>query len=75
MSRRKVDPRKFSKALGLRIRALRNERGWTLEECESHGYGHWTHLQKVEAGKNITVETLVKIANMFGISPASLLDV
>lgn len=74
MPRRRIDNVKFSKALGLRIRELRNERGWTLESCEEHGYPQWTHLQKVEAGKNITMETLVNVANMFGMHPSEILE-
>lgn len=73
MGKRRTDPKKFSKALGLRIREMRNARGWTLEECEFHGYSNWRHLQSVEAGKNITVHTLVNIANLFGVTPVELL--
>ena len=32
------DPKKVSKALGLKIRAMRVARGWTLEDTEGHGY-------------------------------------
>lgn len=74
MARRKIDPKKFSKALGLHIRSIREKRGWTLEECEEHGWPNWTHLQRIESGKNITVATLVNLANLFGLSPIELLD-
>jgi transcriptional regulator with XRE-family HTH domain len=66
--------KKTSQALGLRIRELRNERGWTLEECEERGYKNWRHLQAVESGQNITFHTLLNIANMFGISLGQLVD-
>ena len=68
-----IDPKKFSKALGLRVRALRNEKGWTLEQAEDHGWPSWRHLQKIEAGKNITIQTLVNLANLFDIRPSELL--
>lgn len=73
MAKRRLDPTKVSKALGLNIRALRAERGWTLERCEELGWPDWTHLQKIEAGKNITMRTLVNISNLFGVHPSELL--
>lgn len=74
MAKRQYSPRKASKALGLKVRALRAERGWTLEDAESHGWASWTHLQKVESGKNITFHTLIRLANLFGIHPSKLLE-
>lgn len=74
MGKRQINPEKFSKSLGLKIRALRVSRGWTLEECEEHGCINWRHLQTIEAGKNITVHTLVNISNLFGIPPSELLE-
>lgn len=74
MPRKKKDPEKFMKSLGLKIRAMRAERGWTLEDTEEFGYPSWRHLQSVESGKNITVYTLVNIANLFGIHPSELLE-
>jgi len=71
--KRKADPVKFSRALGLKIRQMREARDWTLESCEERGWPDWTHLQKIEAGKNITIHTLVRLANMFGVPPAELL--
>ncbi|MBI2605709.1 MAG: helix-turn-helix domain-containing protein [Deltaproteobacteria bacterium] len=64
----------FLKKLGARIRKLRQERGWTLEETEEHGWRSWTHLQSIEAGKNITVVTFRRVAKLFKISPAKLWD-
>jgi transcriptional regulator with XRE-family HTH domain len=74
MARRRYNARKVSKALGLRIRELRHERGWTLEECEEHGWTNWKHLQAIESGKNFTIHTLVNLANLFGVSLATLLQ-
>lgn len=64
--------RAFLRRLGARIRKLRLERGWTLEEAEEHGWPDWTHLQKVESGKNITVVTFRRIAKLYKISAAEL---
>ena len=71
---KKYDSNKAAKALGLKIRSLRNQRGWTLEETEAHGWPSWRHLQKIEAGKNITVHTLINLANLFGVHPSKLLE-
>lgn len=71
---RQIDPKKFSKNLGLRIRQIRTEKKWTLEYCEERGWPNWTHLQRIEAGKPITVQTLVRIANLFGMHPSEILE-
>lgn len=70
--RRQRDPKKVSKAIGQHIRWLRHDRGWTLEETEEHGWTSWTHLQRVESGKNITIQTLVNVANLYGVSLCDL---
>lgn len=49
-------------------------RGWTLEYTEELGWPNWTHFQRIESGKNITVHTLVNIANLFGVHPSELLE-
>jgi transcriptional regulator with XRE-family HTH domain len=59
----KNELKKAVKAVGLKVRAIRNEKGLTLEEVEAKGYPSWRHLQKVEAGKNVTLETLLKLAD------------
>lgn len=67
------DEKKYLKKVGARIRSLRLEKGWTLEEVEEHGWSNWTHLQKIESGKNITIVTLRKVALLFGVEPADIL--
>lgn len=74
MGKKRFSPKKVSKAIGLKIRALRAERGWTLEDTEEHGWPNWTHLQRIESGKNVTVHTLINIANLFSIHPSVLLE-
>lgn len=56
---------KYLKALGARLRAIRLEKGWTLEVAEEHGWPNWRHLQKIESGKNFTVTTLFKISKLY----------
>ncbi len=68
------DDKNFLVKLGTRIRSLRTDKGWTLEEVEEHGWGDWTHLQKIESGKNITVITLRKVAKLYKMPLSKLLD-
>lgn len=68
------DDKKFLVKLGAKIRSIRNKKGWTLEEVEEHGWGNWTHLQKIESGKNITIVTLKKVALLYRISLSDLLE-
>ncbi len=56
---------KFLKALGARLRALRLEKGWTLEETEEYGWPNWRHLQKLESGKNFTITTMHKVSKLY----------
>lgn len=65
---------KFLKALGGRLRALRLEKGWTLEEAEEHGWPNWRHLQKLESGKNFTVTTLLRISKLYKIKVSDIFE-
>lgn len=55
----------FLKALGARLREIRLQKGWTLEEAEEHGWPNWRHLQKIESGKNFTITTLKKLSKLY----------
>jgi transcriptional regulator with XRE-family HTH domain len=59
-----VDERKFFKALGQRIRGLRKKNGYSQEDMISFGFSarHW---QQIEAGRPITVRTLLRICDVF----------
>ncbi|HYD51671.1 MAG TPA: helix-turn-helix transcriptional regulator [Gemmatimonadaceae bacterium] len=62
-----------ARALGERLRELRESRGWTLERAAEATNLDLKHFQKVEAGKlNVTLVTLVRIAEGFGEPMASL---
>lgn len=52
-----------AKALGVRVRELRQVRTWTLEKAAEAMNLDLKHLQKIEAGTlNVTLVTLVRIA-------------
>jgi transcriptional regulator with XRE-family HTH domain len=56
-----------AKGLGLRVRALRQRRKWTLEQAAEAANLDLKHFQKIEAGKlNVTLVTLVRLSNGFG---------
>ncbi len=59
-----LDERKFFKALGQRIRELRKRGGFSQEDMISFGFSarHW---QQIEAGRPITVRTLLRICSVF----------
>jgi transcriptional regulator with XRE-family HTH domain len=58
------DESQFFKGLGVRIKQLREQAGYSQEDMLSHGYSvrYW---QKVEAGKPITLRTLLRICRLF----------
>lgn len=68
------EEKKYLRKVGAKIRSLRDEKGWTLEVVEEHGWSNWTHLQKIEAGKNITLVTLKRVAQLYRTSPAKILE-
>lgn len=59
--------------VGARLRNIRMEKNWTLENTEDHGWHDWKYLQKIESGRNITLATLIKIAHFYDISLSKIL--
>jgi len=58
------DETRFFKDLGVRVKALRQKAGYSQEDMISHGFSvrYW---QKIEAGKPITLRTLLRICRLF----------
>ena len=56
---------RFFLRLGKRIRKLRVKRGLSQEDMISYGFSarHW---QQIEAGRPITVSTLLRVCAVFG---------
>jgi len=66
-----VNQQKFFVRLGERVRQLRRQRGYSQEDMIGYGFAarHW---QQIEAGRPITVTTLLRICGVFGTSAESL---
>lgn len=64
---------KFFGALGTRVRDLRKKRGFSQEDMLSFGFStrHW---QQVEAGRPITVTTLLRICEVFEVPMSKLVQ-
>jgi DNA-binding XRE family transcriptional regulator len=59
-----VNHAKFFKALGRRVKQLREVHGWSQEDMLSFGFSarHW---QQIEAGRPITMTTALRICDAF----------
>ena len=69
-----AESKAFFKALGVRIKTLRKERGWSLRDMiVLHGY-HDTQWRKTERGESISIPSLLKLAKLFDLSVSKLLD-
>jgi transcriptional regulator with XRE-family HTH domain len=66
-----ADQEKFFRDLGVRVRELRKKQGFSQEDMISFGFSarHW---QQIEAGRPITVTTLLRICEVFEISMSNL---
>lgn len=64
-----VEHTKFFKALGQRIKELRKRRGYSQEDMIAFGFSarHW---QQIEAGRPITMTTLLRICEAFKVQIA-----
>jgi transcriptional regulator with XRE-family HTH domain len=73
-ARPRAQPSVFSRAIGARLRELREERGWTQRELDSRLGILQSKLSKYESGTHQpSLRTLVRMANLFGVSTDYLL--
>ncbi len=68
-----TDQAEFFQALGSRVKSLRKRKGFTQEDMISFGFSarHW---QQIEAGRPITVRTLLRICDVFEIPMSRLVS-
>ncbi|MCY4523309.1 MAG: hypothetical protein OXB84_01080 [Halobacteriovoraceae bacterium] len=70
----KREEKKFLRDLGLRLRRIREKKGWTLEYTEEQGYPAWQHLQRVESGaKRVEILTLRRLSIVYNVSLKEIL--
>ena len=68
-----IDEARFFRTLGDRVRKLRKARKYTQEDMIGFGFSarHW---QQIEAGRPITLRTLLRICDTFRVRVNELLD-
>jgi transcriptional regulator with XRE-family HTH domain len=68
-----VDEKQFFRAFGERVKKLRKSRGFTQEDMIGFGFSarHW---QQIEAGRPITLTTLLRICDTFTVRAAQLIE-
>ena len=72
--RRAITEEMIRQRLSINVRSLRNAALLTLKKSSERAEMHWRHWQKIEAGQvNITLQTLVRLAEVLDIDPADLL--
>lgn len=63
------------KQVGVNIRRLREQKGWSQEELADRTGLHRTYISGIERGvRNPTITIISKIANPLGVKPAQLLE-
>lgn len=73
-ARARPQPSAFNRAIGARLRELREERGWTQRELDTRLGILQSKLSKYESGTHQpSLRTLVRMANLFGVSTDYLL--
>ncbi len=61
--------------LGLNIRRLRIEKGWSQEAFAAEADIHRTYVSDIERGaRNPTITVVEKLAKPLGVNPGTLLD-
>ena len=69
----RYDYDEFCLALGQRIKALRKERGMTQRKMVIDCGFHLTQVARMERGDPITLKTLLRVAEVFGMPPNELI--
>jgi transcriptional regulator with XRE-family HTH domain len=68
-----VNEKQFFRAFGERVKKLRKSNGFTQEDMIAFGFSarHW---QQIEAGRPITLTTLLRICDTFAVRASQLLE-
>lgn len=60
--------------VGLRVAEIREAKGWTQQQCAEELEMPLKNLQRIESGANLTIATLVRIANGLKVPVRALFD-
>lgn len=64
-----------TRMFGERVRARRNELGWSQEAAADACGVHWTFLGQVERGqRNLTLHNILKVAHGLDLDPGALVS-
>jgi len=69
-----IDSELYIKRLGLRIKELRMAKGLSQNELALRMYMDKPNLRKIEKGKNITVNTSLRVCEALNITMSYLFD-
>jgi transcriptional regulator with XRE-family HTH domain len=61
-------------SVGRRVAEIREELGWTQQECAEQLGMPLKNLQRIESGANLTLATLVRIANGLRVQVRALFE-
>lgn len=68
-----LDPDKIAAQIGRRIAELRQGKGWSQVELAAKLRATFQWVSQLEAGQNLTIHSLVKVANAFKVTLEDLL--
>jgi transcriptional regulator with XRE-family HTH domain len=68
------DPDRVIADVGRRVAEIRRELGWTQQEAAEHLRMPLKNLQRIEAGMNLTIRTLTRVARGLRVRARELLD-
>jgi transcriptional regulator with XRE-family HTH domain len=70
---RTTQPLAVARTFGERVRALRHDRGWSLERFAEEAGLHWTYIGSIERGeRNVSLLNIVRLAAALGVDPSDL---
>lgn len=73
MTRWVQEERRLRRLVAANVRAIRTEKGLSLEAISHEATMHWRHWQKVEAGEvSVTLRTVAKLAVALDVTPDAL---
>jgi transcriptional regulator with XRE-family HTH domain len=69
-----VEPGRLAKNVGRRIAEVRRARGWTQQQLADRLMVQVARVARIEAGENLRLDSVERIARVLGIAPRRLLQ-